>query len=286
MRWWWAPVVVAAWLLAAAADPRAAVGQGGERDVVLRIRPHVGDTIRGRLEQQVDMTAWSRTPGGDSTMEMKSSMSMLALLRNIVEGSEGDATTLLIAIDSIALSASGTPLPVGDVRRQLQGKRMRMRVTSQGAMVMLDAPDEMSADLQAALSHVPATLPPRAVAVGEGWSQTMAVPIAGDPSGRGATVRATFRLDSLSRGGDLAFVSMRGAVLRDSAGATAQGTKRLVTGTLTGGMTVDRKRGWIVDSRVSISVRSLKPRRTAASTAEPLHLQIRVTQRIRALEGR
>ena len=281
VRRWVAPAALAASLLAAA-PPAAA--QTGEREVALRIRPRVGDTIRARLEQQVEMTAWSRGQGGDSTLEMKSSMSMLALLRNIVEASEESATTLLVAIDSIALSAAGTPLRVGDVRRQLEGKRMRMRVTPQGAMVMLDAPDELSADLQSALSNVPATLPPQPVAVGGSWSQTMTVPIAGDPTGRGATVRATFRLDSLARG-DLAYVSMRGTVVRDTTGAPATDGKRRGTGSLTGGMTVDRRRGWIVDSRITISLRSVMPPPRSAP-ADPLHLHIRVVQRIRALDGR
>jgi hypothetical protein len=279
---------LAAWVIlggaaaaGATAGAGAAVGQG-EHAIELRIHPRVGDTIRSRLEQHVEMIPLARDGTPDSSSAGRSTMSMLALLRNVVEATAESGTTLLVTLDSVALAGTGAPLPVAEMRGQLQGKRVRMRVSPQGAMTLLDSPDAVSADVQSALAHVPATLPARPVAVGDTWSQATTVPVAGEPTGRGAMVRATFRLDSVVHGGERAYVSMRGVVLHDAEGAGAHPEKRAVTGTLTGGMLVDRRRGWITDSRVSIAVRSVVPRR-GAPEAPPLHVQIKVTQHLQTV---
>ena len=55
-------------------------------------------------------------------------------------------------------------------------------------------------------------------------------------------------------------------------------------GSITGGMVVDAYRGWITDSRTSITVKSqLSP---ASSNSAPLQFQLRMTQRTQAVDRR
>jgi hypothetical protein len=69
------------------------------------------------------------------------------------------------------------------------------------------------------------------------------------PPGKGGALKATFRLDSISRTGDLAYVSLRGTLRRDS-------PPTVTTGLVTGTLVVDRQRGWLTDSRATIHVTS------------------------------
>ena len=60
---------------------------------------------------------------------------------------------------------------------------------------------------------MPSMLSRKPVAVGEKWSKEMRIPLAGDPGAEG-TVKATLQLDSLSRSGQMAFISIRGTISR------------------------------------------------------------------------
>ncbi|HEU4563942.1 MAG TPA: hypothetical protein VFS05_04800 [Gemmatimonadaceae bacterium] len=276
----------AALALALAAPARPAPAQGARRGaapaVALRIQPRVGDTIRVRLEQRLDMTARrdsaARYPG--AAVAMSSSMGTLALIRHIVQGSDDGATTILVLLDSLALDANGMPRPSEAERRRLQGRRYRVRVTPQGAMTLVD-PDGVSVE-GATFGTMPATLPAGPVAAGAKWTRTVEIPIAGQAGSRAVRVDVVFRLDSVTHGSDLAFVSMRGNIARDSTPDLPPGVKRITTGSLRGSMVVDRQRGWVAESRTTLEVRSTVTRSDAPSFP-PLEMNVWVMQHIQML---
>src|SRR5207237_3905614 len=136
---------------------------------------------------------------------------------------------------------------------------------------------------------MPAMLARQPVRVGEKRTREMQSPLSGDPGALGS-VKATFRLDSLGRNGDVAYVSMNGTMSRiNPAGAPAPPTGYTTSGTLTGTIQIDRRLGWITDSRSSIIVRS-----TIASVASrkgepqrsPMQVRTKITQWIRAMRAR
>ena len=87
-----------------------------------------------------------------------------------------------------------------------------------------------------------------------------------------------FRLDSLDRSANVAFVSMRGEILPD---AGNQGVE--LSGDVTGAMQVDRRRGGMTDSRFTVVVRSLVTPPSASGLA-PMRFVTRVTQRLRTMD--
>jgi Family of unknown function (DUF6263) len=267
------------WLTVAVDRPIAA--QRGTA-VTLRIRPKVGDTMYTRFEQEVEMTGTTHVGGADTTMRLTSNMLMLSHV--LVQESDDRATTVLTITDSVATSGASRLTPPESVRRALQGKRVRLRIATDGSAAVLDASDELGPDLQAVVSGMPATLPERPIVVGATWEKAMAIPLPGETDAQhGATLRALYRLDSLSANGDIAYISVRGTLTRDStAAALPQGLRVVSTGNISGSMRVDRKRGWWVDSRATIAVKStLTP--AGASRANPLQVQTKITQRMRTL---
>ena len=124
---------------------------------------------------------------------------------------------------------------------------MHLRVAPDGT-TMLESADtgSVAPALRATLAQMPAMLPRKSVRVGRTWRCDVHLPL---PPGQGGALKATFRLDSLSRNGDLAYVSLTGTLRRDAPPIVTTG---LVTGTLL----VDRRRGWLTDSRAKIHVTS------------------------------
>jgi Family of unknown function (DUF6263) len=274
-------LVLLLWLTAAVVRPLAA--QNGST-VSLRIRPRVGDTMYTRFEQEVEMTGTTRVGGADTTMTMTSNMLMLSHV--LVQASDDRATTVLTITDSIAMATSGASrlITPESVRRALQGKRVRLRIAADGSATVLDASDELGPDLQAVVSGMPATLPGRPIPVGATWEKVMAIPVAGGAEAQpGATLHTVYRLDSLSADGDLAYISVRGTLTRDStAAALPHGLRVTSTGNITGDMRVDRKRGWWSDSRATIAVKSIMTPSAGART-NPVQVQMKITQRMRTL---
>ena len=267
------------WLAAAVVRPLTAQSN---TTVSLRIRPKVGDTMYTRFEQEVEMTGTRHVGGADTTMTLTSTMLMLSHV--LVQESDERATTVLTITDSVATAGASRLSPPESVRRALQGKRVRLRIATDGSAAVLDAPDDLGPDLQAVVSGMPATLPEQPIIVGATWEKVMAIPLPGETDVQhGATLRALYRLDSLSTDGDLAYISVRGTLTRDStAAALPQGLRVVSTGNISGSMRVDRKRGWWVDSRATIAVKStLTP--AGATRATPLQVQTRITQRMRTL---
>ena len=275
--------------LAACLGAGEAAAQG--KHVLLKLAPRAGDTLRTRFEQEVEMTAPARPGRSDSSVTRRSSM--LVLSRSIVE-TAGAAGALVVAItDSVALSASGTdPLKLDAARRAMQGRRARLRVTPAGASELVEEKkgrkengagaraDALGDPGEVARGRFPGTLPDEMVAVGATWTREMPLPWGGSDR-PGGKLQVVFRLDSVGPGGAIAYVSMRGALSREG-GPTPQGGKVTTTGSLTGAMAVDLRRGWMTDSR-STFVMTTVVMPPAGVRAGPARVKLKVTQRLRAM---
>lgn len=253
----------------------------GNAPVLLEVRPRAGDTVSVRVEHSVEMTGTRRIADSDSTVRVASSMLMLA--RTIVESVEKDGSVVVMRTDSIALESSDDHAPAmkDDAQRALGRATSRLRILPDGTAESLDG--AMGPDGASLLAVMPATLPRKPVKVGDRWTQTMPMPSAAGRSA-GGEVRASFRFDSLTANGRYAWVSMRGTLKRDEAAAGAGTGDRpgSMSGTLSGGLKLDRRRGWVVDSHTSMTVRSVVA--TPDSSTSPLRVTVKIAQRMRAVE--
>lgn len=206
----------------------------GAQSVRLEIRPRVGDTLHLRYDQRIEA---SDGPSGDVVS------TLLVLSRTIVVGGDKHGTDVVAVTDSVDMA----PQSAEPARELLQGRLIHLRVEPDGATTWAKA-DAKSVQpaLEGTLAQMPGMLPRKAVKVGRTWQCDVQLPL---PPGRGGKLKATFRLDSLSRGGDLAYVSLNGTLKRDAPPAPS-------TGVMTGTMVVDRRRGWLTDSRATIHVTS------------------------------
>jgi hypothetical protein len=274
--------------LAAQAGHRAPPERAAQAGVLLQIRPRPGDTLHMRLDQHVEVTARGQVGAADSTIAVTTTL--LLLSRAIVERSDARGTVVRTVTDSVAVaSTDGHAAQLSDAaRRALVGREVRMLVAPDGAAQLLDAA-AAGEEVSTLLSLMPAALPRHPVRPGDTWTGVMRMPVAGPeppPATRAAesVVRASFRLDSLGAG-DLAYISMRGTVsgtaAPDSAARAAAGPVA-IAGTLLGMMVVDRRRGWLTDTRSTVSVKSaFAPSDPAKGKAT--RFVIKVTQRLRAL---
>ena len=253
--------------------------------IMLEIRPKTGDTLHMRLDQQVLMKGTTKVGRNDSTMSVTTDTHVRA--RVVVESSEASWTNVLAMTDSIAIvSRGGRSTKRGeDARRTLEGKRLRMRISPEGNAEITENLDGLSDELALVVGRMPATLPKHAVSVGQTWTQDIGVPLGGEAGARGAAVlQTTFRLDSLSPEGRIAYISMQGTFRRDSLsqGELPAGAKLTSTGILKGAMRVDRMRGWMTDSRATITVNSLLTPPPGTSD-QPMRFHMRITQHMRAV---
>lgn len=251
--------------------------------VSLRIEPPVGETVRMRLDQRVEMSGTTRMSAGDSTATVVTTLFVLS--RAFVERRERDATILLTWADSVAASSDGADSLVvaAETRRALRGKRVRLRIAPDGATELVGKDTDGSPELSALFSQMPATLPNTPVVVGQSWSRVMVAPI--DPAlsgtGGGGKLKATFTLDSLSKTGETAFVSIVGTLSRPPSSKDGWATLTM-SGSVNGALVIDRRRGWINDARMTYIVRSvLTP--TSGSTAAAMRFRMKVTQWVRAV---
>jgi hypothetical protein len=153
---------------------------------------------------------------------------------------------------------------------------------------MVDDGDPNS-ELRHLFGEMPAMLARTAVSIGEKWTREMQIPLSSEPGAVGS-VRATFRLDSLGRNGDIAYVSMRGSISRiNTIGAAPAGPGYGTSGQLSGTLQIDRRLGWITDSRSSIIVRSTiasPPGRDGEPERAAMQVRTKITQWIRAMRAR
>lgn len=251
--------------------PRSAGAQAHAQRVTLRIRPPVGDTLRMAMQQQFDLAP------EDSTGAIERSMTgaLLVWTHAVVLGRSGTTTDLVSITDSVVVqppSAAALP-PLRDAKRALEGRSVHMRVSEDGEL-NIERPGGEALGLG---PNMPSLLPSAAVRVGESWTRELQVPLSTTRNAV-AKVHTTFRLDSLSEGGGVAYVSLRGEVSHDHA-EDRRGMTGRTTGTLTGTLHVDRRLGWITDSRMTVTLLS-----TAAPAGRPpTRLHVRIAQSIRAL---
>ncbi len=254
--------------------------------VLLQIRPHIGDTLRMHLSQTVEMTGTTRGARTDSVRSMTTSIEVFT--RAIAQQWTTNGTLMQTITDSVAMN----PVSAGslaDLRRKaMQGKRVWLRVSTDGAMELVDDGDQNS-ELRHIFGEMPAVLSRTTVSVGDKWTREMQIPLSNEPGAVGA-VRATFQLDSLGRSGDIAYISMRGTMSRiNTLGAAPAGPGYGTTGQLAGTIQIDRRLGWITDSKSTIIVRSsiaTNPARKGEADRAPMEVRTKITQWIRVMRAR
>jgi hypothetical protein len=254
--------------------------------VLLQIRPHIGDTLRMHLSQTVEMTGTTQGARTDPVRSMTTSIEVFT--RAIAQQWTPSGTLMQTITDSVAMNPASAASLAELRRRTMQARRVLLRVSTDGAMELVDDRDANS-ELRHIFGEMPAVLPRGPVSVGDKWTREMQIPLSSEPGAVGA-VRATFQLDSLGRNGDIAYISLRGTMSRiNTPGAAPAGPGYGTTGQLAGSIQIDRRLGWITDSKSSIIVRSTiaaNPPRKGETERAPMQVRTKITQWIRAMRAR
>jgi hypothetical protein len=277
------PLLVAALLGVA----RSASGQG----VVLEIRPRVGDTLHLRLDQQTELSGKRRGPGGETTTSSVIT-TMRIFSRAIVERSAASGTVVRAVTDSVRLTTTD-PRALGltdDAQKRLEGRSVQLRISPDGTIALAEAPSSGPTQLSDLVSLMPASFPRGPVDVGYSWGREMPLP-GGDKLSPGSAapgwLHAKFRLDSLSRRGTAAYVSMRGEMDADPDARSSSGAGQspvLEKGVVRGWMVVDRRRGWLTESQFTIVMHSVVQLPGGSDTI--MRFETRVTQRMKTVDRR
>jgi hypothetical protein len=255
----------------------SARAQGGR--LQLELRPRVGDTLRMRLDQVTEM---SGTRKGTATKQVVTTLRMFS--RAIVVSIAPGSAVILAVTDSVDVTTNDdrTRALAQQTARQLEGRQMRLRLSPDGTVGVADETTSVPKEVNELVSVMPASFPRDPVAVGDTWVREMAIP----PGTRfsvpaGGFVRASFRLDSVVRGGDVAYVSMRGTLQQPE---TATSPEQALSGTVNGMMVINRRRGWLSESRFLVEMRTtVTPRGTAPSA--PMHVRTKITQHMRVFDN-
>lgn len=288
----------------AVASSDAGAGATRAQGMLLLVRPRVGDTLQLQMEQTIEVSSRPSSPANKTAAPVldgpktqppppeygprrtRATMRITRLVlfaHSLVEASDLYVTTLLATSDSMAVWA-GSPGERGVLQMMplpSEGRQVRVRVTPDGAMRVNDPPPG-AMELGSTLAAMPGMLPSEAVRVGDRWERDIvlpSIPVSGYRAD--GVVRARFRLDSLSRGGRDAWISMEGSLQRDGpARELAAGTRVIVAGTMRGVLVVDRQRAWIVDARTTMDVQS-ELSQGPGSSQTPLVMDLRIQQRVR-----
>jgi len=257
-------------------------GEARAQTVALTIHPRARDTLHTRLDQRMEVSA-SDADGAARGRPLVTSVTIYS--RTIVQSSLATSTVVLTVVDSADMHSNDSHAAeqVAAAERMLNGQRLLLQLSIDGSVESAsDAGGRpVSRDLADAMAAMPAAFPRHAVRVGEEWSREMPLPSSGPFGSRGTgVVSAHFRLDSLSRDHRVAFVAMHGGI---SPSSTSDGVQ--LTGRIDGTMRLDRERGWMTDSQVTVMVRSVvtPPR---SSGRPPMRFVTRVTQRLRTMDKR
>jgi hypothetical protein len=243
----------------------AAVSTIDAQPVLLQIRPRVGDTIAVQLEQRLEIT----TLAGESSRRMTTVTQVFShAIVNKTTSRGADVTALTDSIRTATFSGGKTPRLH---RAEVKDRTMRLRFSTDGGAELLEG--GKSAELAGAFGPMPATLSAKAVTTGDKWDREMHIPVAGEAGATGR-VRANFRLDSLSDNGDIAFISMRGKLSHDH----KDGSDSEVDGTMSGSIQLDRRLGWITDTRAEINVEST----VRGRGGQPVRIHTKITQQVKA----
>lgn len=261
-------------LVGAALLVAAAFSQVEAQGVVLELRPRAGDTLRMRLEQQTEVTGARE---GQPPLSVTTSVVMHS--RAIVLSVDGRAAIILAVTDSVAVrSTDEHAVRLGEqARRGMEGRQVKLRLSPDGTVALADADVDVRRDVRDMVSIMPGSFPRTPLAIGDTWMREMPIPGSAAMSlPAGGRVRARFRLDSLSRSRDLAWVSMRGTF--EPASATHKDDA--AAGSVNGTLVVSRRRGWLAESRFVIEMRSTVPR-PAADKRAPMRFRTKITQLMR-----
>ena len=242
---------------------------GADARVSLVLRPYPGDMIRQRVEHDVDEQGTISMPGGDSTVRV--STRTMVVLRSKVDAVDSVGAIITSQVESVTVHATGGKEESRKARiasgLALQGRTLRMKLSPDGELIVLDDASVQTAatiaTLAALVDRVPAALPALPVREHEKWTRHMV--LAGAP---GDGIDAEFTLDSLTRYGDFAWLSVKG-VMRDvavDAGAS-----------VVGWILLDRRRGWITRSRMVLTMRAVT---NGQSSMPPMRFVMRVEQRV------
>lgn len=260
--------------------PSSVVGKA-----TLQIKPHTGDTLRMRLDQQSELTGVKRTSAGEATAMVLATMKMFS--RAIVEASSDKGTTLLAVTDSVLLTTSDEHARADAylAAERMRGQRVRFRVSPDGIVGMTEEGDGATREVAQVVSLMPAAFPRGMIKIGESWIREMPLPT-GTQLGAALSgkLHVTFRFDSITHAGDWAFVSMRGEMQPATGPGSASGVV-LESGTVSGTMLVDQKRGWLTESWFNIVVSSMitPPPLTGILS---MRMQMRITQHMHTLDRR
>jgi len=284
-----AGVKAAACLLALGGAAEAASAQRYS----LQLRPRAGDTLRVKMEQTTEFEgtrgdkgsggSGSKAPG-DITSQQKSSLRVYT--RIAVEATDLDGADVTAITDSVRLTSNpdGNDAIAAAVRAA-EGRRVRLHVAPDGATTV--APEEglAAGPLRSMVRQMPATLPADPVEIGQSWVRTMEIPVAPSAGGGGsAAISGTFKLDSVARSGEIAYVSLTGRLVRSTnvPYGSEQGSRRSreraatlsTSGSITGNIIIDRARGWIIDVRTSVVSRSLMQENGSSTTSARMWMKI------------
>ncbi len=225
--------------------------------------------IRQLVEHDVDEQGTITMASGDSTVRVSTRTTVV--LRSKVEAVDSLGAEITSQVESVTVRATGGREESRRARiasgMALQGRTLRMKLAPDGELQLLEDPALQGAGtvatLTALVDRVPAALPVLPVREHEKWTRHMV--LAGAP---GDGIEAQFTLDSLTRHGDFAWVSVKG-VMRD-AGADAGAS-------VVGWVLLDRRRGWITRSRMVMTMRAVTG---AQGSLPPMRFVMRVEQRV------
>lgn len=276
-------------VVVAAAAARTAAGA---QRVQLALRPRVGDTISMRLDQKTEVWGKRETAKISSSAPVPAASMINASVtysRAVVESAVAASTTIVAITDSVFVSSTDPHgrTTASTAQRQLQGQRVRLTVAPDGSIGMPNDGSAPNQGMSRTASLIPATFPSKPVKVGDRWSREAPLPAGTSQLGTGIVgrVKATFRLDSLTRGSELAYVSMHGELLPDAKAKGTDGVPIVEDGTVDGYMVVDTIRGWLTASQFTIVAHStLRP--SFGVVSQPVHFEIRLTQELRTVDRR
>ena len=264
-----------------------AVPATAQQPVLLQIRPHVGDTLHVRLEQEVAMTGLPAGCGGQSNAlrarpknaptncgDVRSMTTRMEVYsRAIVQRASRDATELVAITDSVMTSpGGGRPR----LKQPFAKDPVEIRITSDGSVEL--GAGQANDEVRDMFLQMPATLSRKPLSVGEKWIHEMRVPIPEEPGAMGL-VRTTLQLDSLSKSGDMAYISMHGVLSHDHSNGAHSDT----SGSLTGTMQLDRRLAWITDTHATIDVWTNV---SNSSTGKPMDVHTQVVQNLKVTSSR
>ena len=252
-----------------------------QEPVVLRLHPHVGDTLHTLLEQQTDVS--DVTPGSPTSPARAMTSTVVIFSETIVRAVRATGTTVLTIVDSAKMSSTDphAAQQIFTAQRALEGQHMTLELGADGSVESArDARGILvTHDVAAAMSAMPAVFPKQPVRVGDQWTREMPLPAGGAGGSKSSgRARAVFRLDSLQKDGSIAWVSMHGDIVADSSATIAP-----LSGSIAGTLKLDRVRGWMTESRFLIMLKSLVMP-PAGSGFAPMRIFTRVQQHMRTMD--